>query len=345
MIVLAGDIGGTNARLALYSVKRVASDDASKLQLDPIFEYTYPSKTHPSLELIVESFLHDARTQTSDTGKITRACLGIAGPVENNICRATNLPWIVDGNALGSHVGIERVTLLNDFHAAALGVTSVAPSYLIGIGGSPPVLHGPIAVLGAGTGLGEALVTWSAVENRYQVIPSEGGHADMAPRTPLELGLYHYLTAKYGRVSYERVLSGRGLVDAFTFLSQEPACASLIRDQTRADMAAPGHDPAAVITQCALDFSDPVCEMAVAIFASVLGALAGNLALYALATGGVFIGGGIAPRVLPYLQRGVFRDAFEAKGRMTSLVTRIPAFVVTHPQLGLLGAAARAATS
>ena len=345
MIVLAGDIGGTNARLALYSVKRVAGDDPSKLQLDPVFEHTYPSKTHPSLELIVEDFLNDAQTQGAQARDVTRACLGIAGPVENNICRATNLPWVVDGSALGSRLGIERVTLLNDFHAAALGVTSVQPTYLIGLGGSPPLLHGPIAVLGAGTGLGEAFLTWSPTENRYQVIPSEGGHADLAPRSPLEMALFQYLTAKYGRVSYERVLSGRGVVDAFTFLSQEPACASLIREQTRADMAAPGHDPAAVITQRALDFSDPVCEMAVAIFGSVLGALAGNLALYALATGGVFIAGGIAPRVLPYLQRGGFRDAFEAKGRMTSLVTRIPAFVVTHPQLGLLGAATRAATS
>ena len=345
MIVLAGDIGGTNARLALYSVKRGAGDDPGKLQLDSVFEHTYPSKTHPSLELIVEDFLKDAQMQGQEAREITRACLGIAGPVENNICRATNLPWVVDGNALGSRLGIERFTLLNDFHAAALGVTSVESTYLVGLGGSPPLLHGPIAVLGAGTGLGEAFLTWSPTENRYQVIPSEGGHADLAPRSPLEMALFQYLTAKYGRVSYERVLSGRGLVDAFTFLSQEPACASLIREQTRADMASPGHDPAAVITQRALDFADPVCEMAVAIFSSVLGALAGNLALYALATGGVFIAGGIAPRVLPYLQRSVFRDAFEAKGRMTSLVTRIPAFVVTHPHLGLLGSATRAATS
>jgi glucokinase len=341
MIVLAGDIGGTNARLALYAVKR-GSD--GKPQLDMVFERVYPSKTHPSLELIAEDFFVDAQKETGQARDVTRACLGIAGPVENNICRATNLPWVVDGNALGSRLGIEKVTLLNDFHAAALGVTSVAPSFLVGLGGSPPAMHAPIAVLGAGTGLGEAFLTWSPTENRYQVIPSEGGHADLAPRTPLELALFHYLTAKYGRVSYERVLSGRGLIDAFTFLSQEPACASMIREQTRADMAAPGHDPAAVITQRALDFSDPVCEMAVAIFASVLGALAGNLALYALATGGVFIAGGIAPRVLPYLQRGTFREAFEAKGRMTSLVARIPAFIVTHPQLGLLGAATLASS-
>ena len=123
MIVLAGDIGGTNARLALYSATRGQSDEDGKWQLDPVFEHTYPSKSQPSLELIVEDFLNEARMQTGQAREITRACLGIAGPVENNICRATNLPWVVDGNALGSHVGIERVTLLNDFHAAALGVT------------------------------------------------------------------------------------------------------------------------------------------------------------------------------------------------------------------------------
>ncbi len=182
-------------------------------------------------------------------------------------------------------------------------------------------------------------------ESRYQVIASEGGHADLAPRTPLEMALLQYLTAKYGRVSYERVLSGRGLVEIFTFLSQEPACASMIRGDTRTALAmqGPGHDPAAAITRRALDGSDPVCEMALAIFCSVLGALAGNLGLYALATGGVFVAGGIAPRVLPYLQRGGFREAFEHKGRLTPLVARLPAFVVTHPQPGLLGAATFAA--
>jgi glucokinase len=170
---------------------------------------------------------------------------------------------------------------------------------------------------------------------------------DLAARSPLEMGLLQFLTQKYGRVSCERVLSGHGLVDAFSFLSQEPACRSLIRPETAAALAmqGPGHDPAAAITQRALDGRDPVCEMALGVFCSVLGAVAGNLALAVLATGGVFVAGGIAPRVLPYLQRGIFREAFDRKGRLHTLVERIPAYVVTHPQIGLLGAATVAASS
>ena len=337
MIVLAGDIGGTNSRLALYSAERTEG----RLAFTSLHERTYASTAQPTLDLIVEGFLAEAQARTGQARAVARACLGIAGPVENNICRATNLPWVVDGGALATRLGIERIVLVNDFQAAALGVTAVGPSYLAGLGGAPPLARGPIAVLGAGTGLGEAFLIWSTVENGYQVVASEGGHADLAARTPLEMALLQYLTAKYGRVSYERVLSGHGLVDVFTFLSQEPACASLIRDDTRTALAAqgPGHEPAAAISRRALDGTDPICEMAVAIFCSVLGALAGNLGLYALATGGVFIAGGIAPRILPYLQRGGFREAFERKGRLTPLVSRLPAFVVTHPQPGLLGAA------
>ena len=348
MIVLSGDIGGTNARLALYAGERVDG----RLQLTALHERTYPSTAQPTLETIAEDFLTEARAkmgwapgQGSGQGRVERACLGIAGPVENNICRATNLPWVVDGKSLAARLGIPRVLLVNDFYAAALGVTAVGPSQLAGLGGAPPLAKGPLAVLGAGTGLGEAFLIWSAAENGYQVVSSEGGHADLAPRTPLEMALLQYLSAKYGRVSYERVLSGQGLVDVFTFLSQEPGCRPLIRDHTRAALAVqgPGQDHAAAISRRGLDGSDPICEMALAIFCSVLGALAGNLGLYSLATGGVFIAGGIAPRVLPYLLRGGFREAFERKGRLTPLVTRLPAFVVMHPQPGLLGAGTIAA--
>lgn len=345
MIVLAGDIGGTNARLALFAATGAGD---GKLSLTSVHERTYPSTAQPTLEAIVETFLADARARTGDQARgIPRACLGIAGPVENNICRATNLPWVVDGKALAAQLGIERVQLVNDFQAAALGVTAVGPSHLAGLGGAPPAARGPIAVLGAGTGLGEAFLIWSAHDHGYQVVASEGGHADLAPRTPLEMALLQFLAAKYGRVSYERVLSGQGLVDTFTFLSEEPACASMVRDDTRSALAAhgPGHDPAAVISRRGLDGADPVCEMALAIFGSMLGALAGNLGLYTLATGGVYIAGGIAPRLLPYLQRGGFREAFERKGRLTPLVKKLPAFVVTHPQPGLLGAATIAAGS
>jgi glucokinase len=202
-----------------------------------------------------------------------------------------------------------------------------------------------MAVLGAGTGLGQAFLIWSATENRYQVVSSEGGHVDLAARTPLEHGLVHFLTGKYGRVSCERVLSGQGLVDVFKFLSEEPACRGLIRPETAAVLAATGNDPAAAISQRALAGTDPVCEMALALFCSVLGAVAGNLGLMVLATGGVYVAGGIAPRILPYLQRGGFREAFERKGRLHTLVERMPAYVVTHPQPGLLGAATIATQS
>jgi glucokinase len=340
MTVLAGDIGGTNSRLAIYD------PPASGLRgVKPIFEQIYPSAAHSSLEVIAERFLLAATAAIGEQAKVANACFGIAGPIQNNICRATNLPWVVDGHTLSQRLGLARVVLVNDFHAAALGVTAVGSDELVALGGDLRIAHGPMAVLGAGTGLGQAFLLWSAVENRYQVVASEGGHVDLAARTPLEHGLVHFLTAKYGRVSCERVLSGNGLVDVFKFLSEEPACRGLIRPETAAVLATAGQDPAAAISQRALAGTDPVCEMALALFCSVLGAVAGNLGLMVLATGGVFVAGGIAPRVLPYLQRGGFREAFDRKGRLHTLVERMPAYVVTHPQPGLLGAATIAAQS
>ncbi|HEY5450308.1 MAG TPA: glucokinase [Polyangia bacterium] len=334
MTVLAGDIGGTNSRLAIYDVP------ATGLRgVKPIFEQTYPSAAHPSLDVIAEKFLTAAAGAVGARAGVDSGCFGIAGPIEHNICRATNLPWVVDGNALAQKLGIARVVLVNDFHAAALGVTAVEAHELVALGGDVRVAQGPMAVLGAGTGLGQAFLLWSAAQNRYQVVPSEGGHVDLAARTPLEHGLVAFLTGKYGRVSCERVLSGRGLVDAFKFLSEEPACRGLIHPETAAALAAGANDPAAEISRRAIAGTDPLCEMALALFCSVLGAVAGNLGLMVLATGGVYVAGGIAPRILPFLQRGGFREAFDRKGRLHTLVERIPAYVVTHAQPGLLGAA------
>jgi glucokinase len=333
MTVLAGDIGGTNARLAIFEAGPGGT-------VGPVvFEQTYPSRSYQSLDVIAEEFVGAASTKIGVGVSIASGCLGIAGPIENNMCRATNLPWIVDGRALALRLGIPHVTLVNDFQAAALGVTAVGPDQLVALGVGTPLPHGPIAVLGAGTGLGQAFLLWSTAENAYKVFPSEGGHVDLAARTPLELGLVQFLINKYGRVSCERVLSGHGLVDVFTFLSEEPACRGIIRPETAAAMAAPGNDPAAVISQRGMAGTDPVCEMALSIFCSVLGSTAGNLGLMVLATGGVFVAGGIAPRILSYLRRSGFRDAFDRKGRLHTLVERLPAYIVTHPQPGLLGAA------
>ena len=338
-IVLAGDIGGTNTRLALFEV---GAPGALTLT-DPVFAHTYPSAAHTGPDVIIERFLAAARATSPKLEKVPqRACLGIAGPVEGNVCRATNLPWVVDGRALSQKLGIARVRLVNDFYAAALGSVTVPPDKLVSLGGGPRDPRGPVAVMGAGTGLGQAFLLWSLADNRYQVIPSEGGHVDFAPRTGLESDLLRFLTAKYGRVSYERVLSGHGLVDLYAFLSEEPAFRAVQKPETVAALAA--QDPAAAISQRALDGSDTICGAALAVFCSVMGALAGNLALAVLATGGVFVAGGIAPRVLPFLQKGLFREAFERKGRLQSVVSRIPAFVVTHSEPGLLGAATVATT-
>ena len=344
MTVLAGDIGGTNSRLAIFEAVPSKPNDPHPV-MAPVFERIYPSAAYPSLDVIAEGFLAEAAAEIGASARVTSACFGIAGPIENNMCRATNLPWVVDGRALSVRLGIPTVTLVNDFYAAALGVTVVGPADLVPLGGGPPAAQGPIAVLGAGTGLGQAFLLWSAADNRYQVVSSEGGHVDLAARTPLEQGLVQFLTVKYGRVSCERVLSGQGLVDVFAFLSEEPACRGLGGREAAALLGgAAGHkDPAAAISERALAGTDPVSEMALAIFCSVLGAVAGNLALMVLATGGVYVAGGIAPRILPFLQRGGFRDAFDRKGRLHTLVERIPAYVVTHPQPGLLGAATVAA--
>lgn len=328
--VLAGDIGGTNSRLALY--------DGG---VEPVFARTYASADHGSLEDVVARFLAEARTELGRPLHTRRGCFGIAGPVENDTSRVTNLRWFVDARALEQRTAVARIRLINDFQAAALGVTALGAEHVVALGGGPRVETGPIVVAGAGTGLGEAFLFWSAAERRYHVMPSEGGHVDFTPRTGLESGLLNYLTGRYGRVSYERVLSGQGLADIFAFLSTEPAVRPLVSATTRAAMAA--EDPAAVVTRQALAGADAVCTIALNLFCSVLGGLAGNLALTFLASGGVFIAGGIAPRIVAVLQNGVFREAFEAKGRFQGLVAKMPAFVVTHKDVGLVGAATQAA--
>ena len=328
MFVLVGDIGGTNCRLALFRGSEKA------------FERTYPSQEQSGLDVAVEQFLEEARKTVGAEVRPQRACFGVAGPVENDTSKITNLPWFIDARKLEQRLQIPRVALLNDFQAAALGVTVLEDRHLVALGGGPRVANGPCVVTGAGTGLGEAFLVWSPGENRYQVVSSEGGHMDFTPRTPLESGLFHYMVGRYGRVSFERVLSGAGIADIFNFLANEPACRPLIKEETRAAML--HEDPAAVVTRAALAGTDPICVIAVNIFVSVLGGLAGNLALTLLATGGVFIAGGIAPRIVTMLQHGPFRDSFEAKGRMQPLVARIPAFLIVNPDLGLLGASVQA---
>ncbi|MDZ4694833.1 MAG: glucokinase [Deltaproteobacteria bacterium] len=329
MIVLAGEISAGTCRLALVRDQQ------------PFFERSYTSSDFGSADAVVERFLHEARKSLGAETLPRRACLGVPGPVQDATCKVTNLPWFVEARTIERRTKIESVTLINDFQAIALGATVLGDEHLVPIGGGPRKPEGPMAVAGAGTGLGEAFLVWSTAEARYQVIPSEGGHVEFTPRTGLEAGLGSYLSGRYGRVSYERVLSMRGLADIFGFLSSEPALAPLVREETRAQLVM--EDPALVITRQAADSRDPICAMAVNQLCSTLGAFAGNMALTFLATGGVYIAGSLTPRLLPFLQNGVFRQSFEAKGRFQPLISQIPCFAITHPQVGLLGAASMAA--
>ena len=316
MKVIAGDIGATNARLAIVEGDLVS------------FERCYPSRDFDRFEDIFADFVRDL------SGPIPgRACLAIAGVVEGNRVEATNIPWIVDGHRLKGRFGLDVLYLINDFEAAAWGITLLQERDLVQIGGERPVPEGPKAVLGAGTGLGQAILV--PYNKTYIVLPTEGGHVDFAPRSEREIGLLRYLMKEFPHVSVERVLSGPGLARIYRFLMKEQGSkGDHVNTQSLEEWDLPAY-----ITHRALEGRDEVCQQAVRIFSCIYGAEAGNLALKCLATGGIYVAGGIAPKILPILSEGGFRQAFEAKGRMKRLLKQIPVYVVVSPYLGLLGAA------
>ncbi len=327
MIVVAADVGGTNARLALVEVQGA--------QLRFFEERTYASAKFAGLEQVFEAFVAEAGM------RVERACVAIAGPVSADRCVTTNLPWTVDARALERASGISRVKLVNDFYGAAGGVLELdhdGAVHLCGPARSHRGLDGNVAVLGAGTGLGEAILARDGT--RFVIVPTEGGHTDFAPRTVSEVNLLSWLAARHGgHVSYERVASGPGLVALYEFLVEadgRPAATAV-----EAARAA-GHDAAAAISAAA-EAGDATSGEALDWMLGVLLAEAGNLALKCLATGGVFVCGGIAPRVLPRLRAVAARGAFSDKGRYRALLDAIPVWVVTDARLGLRGAARVAA--
>lgn len=319
--LLAGDIGGTHTRLALY--------DPAHLR-EPLLLRRYGSGDYESLQSILQTFLAEPDVQERAPG---RAAFGVAGPVEHKIVKLTNLPWVIDPDQLADRTGIPKVKFINDFAANCLAVTQLAAEDLHRIGGGQGVTGGPIAVLGAGTGLGEGFLVHSGTE--YVVVSSEGGHADFAPRNALEIRLLTHLTQKFGRVSYERVVSGHGLVNLYEFFRDSEAMpeSPTVREQMRRE------DPAAVVSRNALEHTDSLCERALDLFCTCYGAEAGNLALKVLATGGVYLAGGIAGKIIPKLEEGGFRHGFEHKGRFTAFLEHVPVYVIVHAQPGLMGAA------
>ncbi|WP_306535164.1 glucokinase [Geobacter sp.] len=323
MLILAGDIGGTSTRFAYF--------DTADGTLVPVVEKRFPSREAGSLEEIVSHFAGEHGLAAE------RACFGIAGPVRQGRVRTPNLPWSVDATVLARTLGLPAVELINDLEANAHGIDLLAPEDLAVLNPGIPDPTGTIAVVSAGTGLGEALAYWDGTAHRP--LPSEGGHADFAPRTELEAELLLYLRAEHGRVSTERLVSGPGLRNIYRFLRDAhhlPESAAVADEMRRGD-------PSAAITRAALAGQCVLCEQVLDLFISLYGAEAGNVALRYLATGGVYLGGGIAPKIIDRLKGPGFMLAFTSKGRLSPLLESIPVRVILNDRTALLGAARCAA--
>ena len=321
-MLLAGDIGATKTNLGLYS--------GEKGPRKPLMEATFHSGQYSSLEALASEFLPQSNLD------VEHAVFGVAGPVVSGQAAITNLPWVVDRVQLKEKLNVQSVILLNDLEAIAHGVPLLEPDDLLTLNKGEPTLGGTKAVIAPGTGLGEAFLTWDG--SRYRAYASEGGHADFAPTNPLENNLLRSLQDKWGHVSYERICSGMGLPNIYDYLrdsghAEEPAWLT--------EQFAGADDPTPVIVNAALDekASCELCEATLALFISVLGSEAGNMALKVLATGGVYLGGGIPPRILPVLKQEGFMQAFLNKGRLSDFLKNVPVFVILNPKIALIGAA------
>jgi len=319
-MILGGDVGGTKVNLGLFS------HEGARVKL--LLENSFPSRKYSRLQDIVKEFL-----AANGAPSIQRACLGIAGPVRNGVVNVTNLPWKIEAAELVDELGIPVVALINDLEANAYGLAELDTKDYEVLNVGEAGATGNQAIISAGTGLGEAGLFWDGKEH----IPfaCEGGHSSFAPITELDAELFDYLHDKFGHVSWERVLSGTGLHNIYQFLrdtkrGEEPAWLAAKMAET---------DPAALISQAAADGASSRCHQAVEMLVTYYGAEASNLALKLMATGGVFIGGGIAPKMLSRLKQGSFLEDFFGNGRMRSLLQSMPVRVVLNPNTALLGAA------
>ncbi|MDB9475963.1 glucokinase [Dolichospermum circinale] len=333
-LLLAGDIGGTKTILRL-----VQSSDA--VGLKTLYEESFPSGDFPDLVPMVQRFLTTANSSTPD-----KACFAIAGPVVGNTAKLTNLSWFLDTERLSKELGIERISLINDFAAVGYGIFGLNKQDLLTLQVGKYQSTAPMAIIGAGTGLGQGFLIKQGQD--YQVFPSEGGHADFAPRNELEFELLKYILTKYDiqRVSVERVVSGLGITSIYQFLrdrkiaTESPTIGNAVRIwEQEAGKSEKTVDPGALIGNAALEKSDRLSEQTMQLFIEAYGAEAGNLALKLLPYGGLYIAGGIAPKILPLIQDGSFLNNFTHKGRMGSILSEIPVFIILNQQVGLIGAA------
>lgn len=320
-MILAGDVGGTKVHLALY--------DFTHGTLHYAREEKFPAKDYSGLEEIVREF--------AGNDPISAACFGVPGPVRDGRLRLTNLPWVIDRIELAHALSIQHIFLLNDLEANGYGIAELEPEQIYTLSEGDPSQIGNRALIAAGTGLGEGILTWNG---HYHVpMPSEGGHSDYAPRNEDEIDLLRFLKQKYqGRISFERVVSGMGITNIYEFLRD---ARGLTESAELAERIA-NEDPNAVITELALAKKDELCEKTLEMFVSAYGAEAGNLALKVLSVGGLYIGGGIAPRIIEKLKDGTFMKAFTDKGRLSQLLINMPVRVILESRAALLGAAAYA---
>jgi len=318
-MVLAGDIGGTKTYLGLFR-------RGKRRPVLKVFE-TYASQKAPNLEYIIDDFLR--RHQVSLTG----ACFGIAGPVKNGRCKTTNLPWDVSERKIKNRFGWGRVRLINDLTATAYAVPLLTKGELFPLNQRKRTKGGNLGLIAPGTGLGMALLVWE--DGHYIPVPSEGGHSDFAPNDDAELALWQYLHQRVGHVSAERVLSGPGLFIIYCWLKYTGQCAEPTWLAQRINEG----DPPRVISDAALVEKEPLCLKTLDLFVSILGRAAGNLALTGLTKGGVYLGGGICPKILPKLKEAVFMHPFTNKGRFKGLLQEIPVHVILNDKAALLGAA------
>lgn len=318
-MILAGDVGGTKTNLAY--VKSVGKT------LTPVFVKSYPSQQYRTLNEVVAHMLAENPVD------VTAAAFGIAGPVVDGRSKLTNLGWDVDSREIAAQLKLNTVGLINDLEATAYGTLGLGDSEKVTLNKGVPQVRGNIAVIAAGTGLGEGGLIWNG--NRYQAIASEGGHTDFGPRNETEIDLLRFLSKKFGRTSYERIIAGPAIPNLYEFFRSRVAYPEpgWLIDQMK------NGDASAAISQAGMEGKDEACVQMLDLFVSLYGAEAGNLALKFLATGGVYIGGGIAPKILSKIQRGEFLESFFHKGRYTNLLKQIPVYVITNDKTALLGAA------
>lgn len=318
-VLLAGDIGGTKTNLALFRRGRDRPEQVN-------FE-SFPSSEYSALEDILEAFVKKIKVD------VNSACFGIAGPVTNGRAVTTNLPWVVDEDAIIHRFKWEKVKVINDLTATALAIPSLRDTELEVLNEAVPLENEPIGLLAPGTGLGVSLVIQP--QGEFIPIASEGGHADFAPQNRRQFRLMEYFAGKYGHVSLERIVSGPGILAIYNWLrSESPEKESQWMKEALEDEESPE-----LVTRAAIEKEDPLCLDVLDLFASIFGACAGNLALTGFTRGGVYLGGGVTPKILPILKRGSFLEGYVSKGRFREALMKIPVYVILNDQAALLGAA------